>query len=375
MATRTRRFALTAVGLGLVALLQFTAGIARLTAAEPPTVVATGLVNPRGLAQAPNGWIYVAEAGNAGGPACLPTPPPGTLNPPCLGLTGALTRIDPSGRRPTQRIVTGLPSVTRRSLAEAGGPHKISFLGTGGAFLTMGLGGDAAMRAGLGPDGAALGHLLKVAPDGTWQMVADIAGHEDAEDPDGVGPDSNPFGLLARPGRRVVTDAGANALVEARPTGETRTLAVFPSRQILPAPGPLTQAVPTSVARGPDGAFYVGELTGFPFPAGGARVWRVPFGGGTPEVCATGFTTIVDLTFDEAGNLYVLEFSSGLGFPAGTGRLSRLDACRARTDADRIDVVLTHPGGVIIGKDGAAYLTNKTLAPAGTGEVLRVPLP
>ena len=28
-----------------------------------------------------------------------------------------------------------------------------------------------------------------------------------------------------------------------------------------------------------DGWLYVGELTGFPFPPGGARVWRVPPGG------------------------------------------------------------------------------------------------
>jgi hypothetical protein len=350
-------------------------GVAWLSAAEPISVVASGLVNPRGLAQAPNGWIYVAEAGNADGVACPPAPPPGTLNPPCLGLSGAVTRIDPSGRRPAQRIVTGLPSVTRRSLAESAGPHKVSFQGTGGAFLTMGLGGDVAQRESLGPDGAALGHLLKLEPSGAWRAVADVAAHEDAEDPDGVGADSNPYAVLALPGRRVVTDAGGNALVEVRPTGGTRTLAVFPSRQILPSPGPATQSVPTSVTRGPDGWFYVGELTGFPFPGGGARVWRVPPGGGTPEVCATGFTTIIDVTFDPAGNLYVLEFASGLGFPPDTGRLSHLDSCRARTDADRIDVTLSHPGGVIIGRDGAAYVTNRTLAPFGTGEVLRVTLP
>jgi hypothetical protein len=343
-------------------------------AAEPVKVVASGLVNPRGLAQAPNGWIYVAEAGNADGDNCLPAPPPGApLNPPCLGLTGAVTRIDPRGKRPARRIVSGLPSVTRRSLAEAVGPHKISFLGTGGAFLTMGLGGNVALRESLGPDGEALGHLLKLSAGGAWRPVADLTAHEDAEDPDGVGPDSNPYGILARPFRRIATDAGGNSLVEARPNGTTRTLAVFPSRQILPLPGPLTQSVPTAVDQGPDGWLYVGELTGFPFPAGGARVWRVPPGGGTPEVCATGFTTIVDLTFDEHGHLYVLEFASGVGFPPNTGRLSRLDSCRARTDADRIPVDLSQPGGVLIARDGAAYVTNKTLAPFGTGEVLRIP--
>jgi hypothetical protein len=35
------------------------------------------------------------------------------------------------------------------------------------------------------------------------------------------------------------------------------------------------EAVPTAVAVGPDGAYYVSELTGFPFSKGAARIWRV----------------------------------------------------------------------------------------------------
>jgi hypothetical protein len=372
---RTKLSALFVVG----ACLAFGPGhpfnVNGVRAAEPVTTVASGLVNPRGLAQAPNGWIYVAEAGNADGVNCPPAPPPGApLNPPCLGLTGAITRIDPTGHRAPERIVTGLPSVTRRSLAESAGPHKVSFLGTGGAYVTVGLGGDLELRDSLGRDGEPLGHVLKLSAGGPWTEGADAAAHEASEDPDGVGADSNPYGILALPSRRIVTDAGGNSLVEARADGTTRTLAVFPSRQVLPLPGPPTQAVPTSVAQGPDGWFYVGQLTGFPFPSGGAVVWRVPPEGGDPEVCATGFTTIIDLTFDQQGRLYVLEFASGLGFPVDTGRLSRLDSCRARTDADRIPVTLSHPGGVLIGRDGAAYVANKTLAPFGTGEVLRIPL-
>jgi hypothetical protein len=37
----------------------------------------------------------------------------------------------------------------------------------------------------------------------------------------------------------------------------------------------LAKTVPNSVAQGPDGAYYVGELTGVPFEAGAARVYRV----------------------------------------------------------------------------------------------------
>jgi hypothetical protein len=354
-----------------------------LLAAEAPTVVASGLVNPRGIAQAPNGWLYVAESGNADGADCDPEKPalPGPQVPisaPCLGLSGAVTQVDPTGVLPPQRLVTGLPSVTVRALADAAGPYDISFNGTGNAIVTIGLGGSVAGRASLGPSAGLLGNLLKVAPSGQWKLSGDVAAHEE-QDPDGAGVDSNGFGVLALPSRNIVADAGANSLVEVRANGKTRTLAVFPGQTASPPGAPPSvqipvQSVPTSVAQGPDGYLYVGELTGFPFPAGMAKVWRVHPDGGAPEVCATGFTAIVDVTFDPWGNLYVLEFASGLGFPLNTGRLSKLDSCRARQDSDRVNVVLSHPSGVVIGLDGAAYVTNKTFAPFGTGEVLRVPL-
>lgn len=49
------------------------------------------------------------------------------------------------------------------------------------------------------------------------------------------------------------------------------------------------ESVPTSVAYGPDGALYVSELTGFPFPAGASTIWRV-VPGKAPTVYATGLT-------------------------------------------------------------------------------------
>src|SRR4051794_39054068 len=60
-------------------------------------------------------------------------------------------------------------------------------------------------------------------------------------------------------------------------------------------------ASPTSIVRGPDGALYVGELTGFPFAAGSARVFRIdPHSVAPPTVYATGFTCVMDLDFDDA---------------------------------------------------------------------------
>ena len=51
------------------------------------TVIASHLNNPRGLAPAPGGGLYLAEAGR-GGKVCVSGGEQGTT---CLGLTGRLT--------------------------------------------------------------------------------------------------------------------------------------------------------------------------------------------------------------------------------------------------------------------------------------------
>jgi hypothetical protein len=350
-------------------------------------VVATGLVNPKGIDQSPSGALYVAEAGN-GGSDC--TTVPGV----CFGLTGAVSRVDPTGVQPAQRVVTGLPSVYSGSPRLAVGANDVSFSRYGAPTVVMGLGGDLARRDALGPSAARLGQILRIDLDGgTTKAVADISAFEQSDNPDHGAVDSNPYGLEAQPGEWAVADAGANSLVRARPNGKTSLLAVFPP-QMVQAPGAPagtlmpSQAVPTSVTKGPDGYYYVGTLTGFPFAAGSANVWRVPPWGGTPELCGSGFTTIVDVAFDPDGRLYVLEISSGLrGPPVGPpppplktpGKLKRIDRCGAPVETvyDNADasagVVLEYPGGVVIGLDGAAYVTNKTIL-SGGGEVVRIPL-
>jgi sugar lactone lactonase YvrE len=133
-------------------------------------------------------------------------------------------------------------------------------------------------------------------------------------------------------------------------------------------------AVPTAVALGPDGNYYVGQLTGFPFPVGGASIFRVPAGGGTPEVFATGFTHIVDLTFAPDGSLLVVEIAKNglLGafiFGDWTGALIRVAPDGTQTEI--ASTGLFAPGGVAVGPDGALYVTNHAIH-SGTGEVVKI---
>lgn len=337
------------------------------------TTVASGLANPRGIAFAPNGDLYVAEAGSGGPGPCIPSPVPANgLR--CYGETGAITRILGDGS--VKRVLTGLPSLALAGGMVEGGVTDVAFFGTA-AFVTLGWGGNPADRAAVGGKSALFGTLLQVAPSGTYKVLADVAGHEAQFNPGGGNPDSNPYNALALPGRRIVVDAGANALVEVPANGRTRTFAVPPTLPGLPPFMAGREPVPTSVVEGPDGAVYVGQLTSFPFWQGTSSVLRISSDGGTIETYASGFTAVVDLAFDAGGALYVLEVARGQAPPfpppnpgLGIGRLLRV--CPGGAP----EVLLTgleYASGVAIGPDGAAYLTNRGGSPTD-GEVLRLPL-
>jgi hypothetical protein len=241
-------------------------------------------------------------------------------------------------------------------------------------YLTIGLGGSPETRQALGAVGSQFGRLLRLLPNGRTSDVADLVGYEAMANPDRGEIDSNPYGVLAQPAQQVVADAGGNALIAIGPGGRVSTLAVFPDRGVPPpfpgAPNPFPmQAVPTTVAQGPDGALYVGQLTGFPFPVGGARVYRV-VAGQAPTVYADGFTNIIDLAFGRDGTLYVLEMATN-GLLSGdlTGRLVKVRHDGAKTTV--LTDPLVAPGGLAVGADDVLYVTNRSIV-AGGGEVLRI---
>jgi hypothetical protein len=199
-----------------------------------------------------------------------------------------------------------------------------------------GLGDMFALTSTFAPD--AHGALFRVSQ-GSVRKLADLQDYELQNDPggDGTAEGSDPFDLARLDGgHTLIADAAGNDLLSADATGRLDWVATFPDQHGI-------QSVPTSVAIGPDGAYYVGELTGFPAPAGASRVWRVAPGTqhahcGVSPACAvvvSGLTSIIDLAFGPNGKLYVAQLDDA-GWPAiegGGGVGGSVHACSVATGA------------------------------------------
>jgi hypothetical protein len=357
------------------------------------------LDNPRGLAFGPHGTLFVAEAGTGNSPCKAGT----GFN--CYGHTGAVTRL---WRGEQVRVATGFPSLSFVLGASARGPHDIvmwqdkggqpAFLGGEGAIVSLGLemtatARNAAGRGDLGrlahvPIDTLLAPSSQLCPD-CWSAVVDIASSL------GSNQESDPYGMIVDKGHGtdddsiVLIDSSRNALLRVDAQGVVSPMATFPSR----VDGRSTDSVPTTVVRGPDGDYYVGEFVGIPFqntttatrqPANIYRVSADPPHDVT--LALGGFNAIIDMAF-HGEDLYVLQhWSSFLSSNLKDGKLIRI-ACHDRplvcdgppeVILDGLDV----PTSVLVGR-GAIYISHHGASPAFVsqtgprqrlGEVLRLAL-
>ncbi|MEA2605848.1 MAG: hypothetical protein QOI00_605, partial [Chloroflexota bacterium] len=288
---------------------------------------------------------------------------------------------------------SGLPTATSPE-GEVTGPVNVS--------VRTGIGGAVA-AVGAGPQNvnARFDTVQRLSPR-AGRTIADIQAYRNAH-PDTTDldqppnpTDSNAYGIAALSGgRTLVTDAAGNELDLIGPGGSIQTVAKFPNAVVSTShipPGVLppfitelpAEAVPTSVAVGPDGWWYVGELKGFPFTPGASRVWRVspsarnvvcdPTATSGPcTIFADGLTSVTGLDFGPDGSLYVVEIVKDGVFNLFTGG-DITGALIKITGGVRTELVagqLHAPGDVAIARNGTIYVTNLSISPDG-GQVLAI---
>ena len=236
-------------------------------------------------------------------------------------------------------------------------------------------------------DGAAALDLVRQASEtAAPEVILDIVAYQTADpdpyDTEGNPTQTNPNGLAGLGNNDVLlVDAAGNDLIRVSPDGTAVTVARWPTEEIpnsipgLP-PTMLAEAVPTTVAIGPDGWAYVGQLVGFPGTPGTAHIWRVnPFA--EDAVCSvtvpdpdcsvwmSGFTSIFDIAFNpHNGTLYVYEIAADgwLAFEEGFATGDFPPAVLLEVKGDKIQELvpgqLSEPGGVAVGWNGAVFVTD-----------------
>ena len=342
------------------AVTQFRTGLA---------VQASQLAFPRGVETGPDDAIYVAEAG-FGGDDCIGEGEEEL----CFGPTSAVTRVADGTQT---RAYDELPS------SSFGGVADVAFAADGTVAAPIGWGTSAEFRAQVAEDiplASQFGTLATITEEGV-EVLADLAAFEAANNPDETPPsedefespfNSNPFAVARddSAGVWVVADAGGNTLLEVTDTGEVSLITVFPDVDTPEGP---RQYVPTSVVVGPDGAYYVGGLAGETPQA--VTIYRVDPDNGDLTAHAEGFTFVLDIGFDDAGNLYVLQAvptePDFAGPDPGPGTVIRVTPEGERTEIGGGGLVF--PLGLEVAPDGL-YVSHCPFCPTG-GELLQLTIP
>lgn len=355
-------------------LASFPAGAVPLSNGAPTvTVVASGLNSPKHLTVGPGG-VYVAESGT-GGSTCVTVD--GSSE--CEGQTGAVALVTPFG---TWNVLSGLASVQEDE--GAGGPVAVAFDRGRAAVLFQDTAVNPDGSTGVqGPGSDSFGKLLLARPfSRSLRVGADLAAFAAAnpQDPATLGGapgqettyDSDPFDVVGYRGGFAITDAAANDVLWLSPWGQLSILDRLPT---IPTPfNGITinaQPVPTSLAVGPDGALYVGELVGFPGQPGTSSIYRI-VPGHVPALVASGLTSVTAIAFDREGRLLATEYNTGglLSPPTVPGALVRIDISTGTVTTLPVSG-LFQPTGVAVDFRGDVYVSNHGNS-AGTGEVLRI---
>lgn len=308
-------------------------------APPPGTILAAGLNAPRGLHVLDDGSLLVAE----GGGRVITVGTDGSINVIASGLPTESFEDPPLG------------TVTI-------GPSSALPVGGGAYVVLIGEGPGPAFQS------------LYLINNGIATKFRDMQEVENANNYDGdVDIDGNPE-LLSNPfdvtsdgaGGMYFTDSGANTVFHLADDGTLTAFAIFTNRDNPLAGivgGPTMDQVPTGIARGPDGAVYITTLTGFPFPPGAGRIYRMEDGNGDGDALDEGETTVVsegitmatDLAFEPDGSILVTQFSNN-ALEELPGSLVRIAPNGTITTV--VEGLIT-PTAVAVGANGEIYVSQE----------------
>jgi sugar lactone lactonase YvrE len=322
-------------------LLALLAGIALLSSCTPRAIAqpfATGLRQPRGMVFDSAGDLFVAEAGAASIAG---------------GDSGRVMRISPRGELSV--AASALPFTHLPDHGDVGAAD-VAMIGDA-LYVLTGEGHAALSRS-----------VLRVLPDRSVQPVASLLNFAAA----GLSGDlitsglvaSNPFAMVAAPDGSAlyVTDGASGRVLRVALAGAVQPFAELPR---MPPLGGL--------AFGPDGRLYFANFSALPHAPGSGAIWAADRSGKL-TLATAGLTMPIDLGFDRAGTLYVLEFSDGRRpaqpYAAGLGRLLRIERDGTRTVVlDR----LNYPTAMVFSRAGDLYIAvNGAWSAPGQGAILRI---
>jgi hypothetical protein len=331
-------------------------------------VFATGLNNPRGLKFSPTGRLYVAEGGTGDGTTstigiCDQVPFP--IGPYFGGTTGGrISKINWKGERTT--VTDQLPSSHSNELTggDVQGVADVAFLDRTLYAVLAGAGCSHGVPS--VPNG-----IIKVKPDGTWKIIANLSDWLKAHpvqnpEPDDFEPDGTFYSLINLDDDDLFAlEPNHGDLIKITRQGNISRVVDISATQ--------GHIVPTAMTFH-NGNFFVGNLHPFPIVDGSSNIYKIT-PSGQVSIFAPGFTTVLGVTFDKKGRLYVLENTTGNLIPPfptpNTGKVIRIDKSGNR---ETVASGLNLPTGMTFGPDGKLYVSNIGFGPAaiGGGQVLQI---
>jgi hypothetical protein len=348
-----RRFLLEIVWLTLLLTgCQMQGGLVKSAVAKPDyTIILDKLNEPRGLWQRADGSLCVAETGYKV-EITLPEAGPITLPP----GTGSLTCLNADGQR--ERVVEELPYAHYGASGVSVGPTDVAEL-DGVLYLLTAEGDDQLSRS-----------LLRIEPSKPPHIVADFLNFATGGQPQEYflpgEITSNPYAMLPDPANRrfLVTDGATGQVLAAGLDGQIQLYSALEGHEVL-----------TGMTWGPEGLPYVASFSQLPHQAGAGAVLKIQ-ANGAAQVVLAGLTTPIDLAFDQAGRLYVLEFvdagETGDPYRNKTGRLLRFLRQGDQWGAGQLLIAgLPYPTALLINPNDQLYISiNGAFSPPGSGAVL-----